>query len=794
MTLKILSCPYINFLSSLFYFQKSLTRDCHFIESLEHGYFLYANAYNPLWRVGFTRGLKPVGPRHWKKPQSLRRACFLFVKINAEHFDRDMFTTTTTTTTTTTSTTTTTPRSTQVPAIEHNNSRHTELLKVGEGHKRQDSKASIIDSNNNYNKTKKSGGANGHRHRGDMAESINNAGGGRKKSTLDIRWKEGREFTRQQHRKRKHHTKPASGKPLQPKNLIRHDHNNQGNGEEAGARERRRYYQKEEKIRKMRLKNQRTRKQLDDETHRAEPLPNATNSATPSVAATTLAATASLAPSALNIVAMLAAGRRKKGRRKKQVEVSESQTTERQQSMDLQLVAQSPLQAQSQYDLVLPENSSNKIHKHRHEHNYHQKSEPVSGRRQHSATKESLEQQQNHKYSNNLNNKDSHLFSSSSSTSSSSNSNNSNNLNSNFLSSNLNDNVNAIPALPKKYLSKIINNQQKNHKLTKRSLTDFNTNKVNNFSHPALNLKKLPQNQQKQQISNDNNKNSYFNKLVKISPIQQKSNISSKQNSHSHSFYKIPLTVFRHKTEKSESNDDEDDDYKNYNSNRLLDNNHSSNNIRDNNFQQEHLVNRFKLIYLDRIRSHSFNFKFNSNSKNKMNNTKNEQHYYNKSKSPISGSSTTTAATASNRSYLRSRRTTTTNSSHSHKRSRRNIIMLQNSTRNSSNSSSGSYVLENNNENVNNNDIVNISNSYNIYNQFKLKAKTSAYRNRIFLGQQQEHLINSNPNNNYNYDDKTDNNDVGNEKFKRIQNKYEKIIVQYRSVVNLLIKCFIFQG
>ncbi|GBP93831.1 hypothetical protein EVAR_70665_1 [Eumeta japonica] len=94
----------------------------------------------------------------------------------------------------------------------------------------------------------------------------------------------------------------------------------------------------------------------------------------PSAAATTLAATASLAPSALNLVAMLAAGRRKEVDEKPTDSsvTNLSSNSGHQQAMDLQLVAQSPLQAQSQYDRVQVNTTTSHKLRHHHEHNYHQ--------------------------------------------------------------------------------------------------------------------------------------------------------------------------------------------------------------------------------------------------------------------------------------------------------------------------------------------------------------------------------------------------------------------------------------
>uniref|UniRef100_A0A1B0BVU2 Uncharacterized protein n=1 Tax=Glossina palpalis gambiensis TaxID=67801 RepID=A0A1B0BVU2_9MUSC len=40
---------------------KTLSRDCHFVASLEHGYVLYSNVFNSFWRIGFTKGFRPLG-------------------------------------------------------------------------------------------------------------------------------------------------------------------------------------------------------------------------------------------------------------------------------------------------------------------------------------------------------------------------------------------------------------------------------------------------------------------------------------------------------------------------------------------------------------------------------------------------------------------------------------------------------------------------------------------------------------------------------------------------------------
>uniref|UniRef100_A0A1A9WW45 Uncharacterized protein n=1 Tax=Glossina brevipalpis TaxID=37001 RepID=A0A1A9WW45_9MUSC len=323
---------------------KSLSRDCHFIESLEHGYFLYANAYNSLWRIGFTKGFKPVGPKHLQRPQTLHRACFLFVKIDAELFDRDMFTTTTYKSTTTTSI----PKTPTIfvnRRLSENSISGSNLKNINDNNKQ-----------NTANKNKKSGPVLSYQ----VLENLPFYG---KKSI-----KEQKNLAR----RRKQNTKFASPPTtpfvgiIKPKNLVRHHHNNKTLLEEKHPQNQPRG------IPKLRLQTQRLDKKINVTKASSIDMTNATNSASSASLTYTLTTTASLAPSALNIFAMLAASRRKRGRRKKEAEEPDGSSDE---SPNMQLCAQSPLKVQTRcYDEISAiEYKSRKLyHKHqlRHYYNY----------------------------------------------------------------------------------------------------------------------------------------------------------------------------------------------------------------------------------------------------------------------------------------------------------------------------------------------------------------------------------------------------------------------------------------
>ncbi|XP_075167562.1 pyramus [Haematobia irritans] len=420
---------------------KHLNPDCHFIESLDHGYFLYANAYNPTWRVGFTRSFKPVGPRHLKRAQSMRRACFLFVKIAAEHFDRDMFTTSTTSSTSTTTTTTTTEAPSLPPSpktLMESQIFPTRSHRIGnknDGHDEDDDDLKSIRRDALENEREEKLGMGDlpnylgeplakkpklFRHLGDLdiwpeeEEGNSNHGGARKRKH---HYHHNHHHQHHPHHSHNNNNKlagplgnleaAAGGSSLpQPKNLIRPQPTRK-----AGEERRRRKFQREEHVRKRRLHNQRKRKQIESHHHHHQqphhlppnssesnttpppssqpPLASAgssSSSASSLVSATSLAATVSLAPSALNIVAMLAAGRRKKGRRKNQgsgegdeseevVNTGSSRSEKNQKSMDMQLVAQKSLEKNQGllYDDVSQLETRKYHHHHRHhEHSYYQ--------------------------------------------------------------------------------------------------------------------------------------------------------------------------------------------------------------------------------------------------------------------------------------------------------------------------------------------------------------------------------------------------------------------------------------
>uniref|UniRef100_A0A1I8MKB9 Uncharacterized protein n=1 Tax=Musca domestica TaxID=7370 RepID=A0A1I8MKB9_MUSDO len=518
---------------------KHLVPDCHFIEKMDHGYFLYANAYKPEWRVGFTRGLKPVGPRHLQRPQTMRRACFLFVKINAEHFDRDMFTTTTTTTTTTT-------MSPLKKLIESRDQHSIRDYGLEEYERRLNSSRGR--NYRNHSRTEPD------RRRG----STGGGGGG---------------GVVHRHRSPETRHRNVSNTP-QPKNLRR-PQPTQKAGEERRKKTQR------ENVRRVHTNGQRKRKQVDSHYDHSDLPPNSQSSragggtssssssasSTASVTATSLAATVSLAPSALNLVAMLAASRRKRVKRKKLEEEQEQEESETQASggnaekqrsanSDLQLVAHDDGHESEQlYDLPAKKARKSQTP---HDHSYHQKSSYAEQMPVATTPEHFVQQPQNHKYSNsNAKKFHSHKRSNNShhsrnshrqqqlqeegeerdeeeeeeaenpshSLSSSGNNNNNNNyLNENLskltklktntninlnLNTNINNNTNnlnanaILPALPKNFNNTDKQNSHNNQaKQYLNLMTDF---KQLQTPTPALNVSQQPQHQQHHRRQHHNN-------------------------------------------------------------------------------------------------------------------------------------------------------------------------------------------------------------------------------------------------------------------------------------------------
>ncbi|XP_061391824.1 myotubularin-related protein DDB_G0290005 [Musca vetustissima] len=462
---------------------KHLSRDCHFIEKMDHGYFLYANAYNPQWRVGFTRGLKPVGPRHMQRPQTLRRACFLFVKINAEHFDRDMFTTTSTTTTTTTTTTTVAAHKNVIESRNHHSIRDYGL----EEYERR----LLAKERKNYRTA--------HRRDGEMVVTHESGSGGGHRHRLGT-----------ENRRRPNHQAGGGNLP-QPKNLKRPQPT-----PKAGE-ERRKKFQREEHVRKQRLNGQRKRKQVDPHyepnsqssrgeqeeqgRHHSSSSSSSSTSSSASVTATSLAATASLAPSALNLVAMLAASRRKRGRRKKEEEEEEQQSNSEKSSSanaDLQLVSQDgSAEEEELYDLPEPEKRRRKMHFHHPEHSYYQK-QPEQQQQQ-TTPDTHFVQPQNHKYSNS-NAKKFHSHNHSNINS------NNNNYSRNSRTSHSQEEEDKKEREDDKEPSHSFSISHNNHNyLNDNHLTKLNTN-INNSSNANAILPALPKN-----FNNNNNNNHSHN-------------------------------------------------------------------------------------------------------------------------------------------------------------------------------------------------------------------------------------------------------------------------------------------
>lgn len=830
--------------------------------------------------MGFTRGFKPVGPRHLQRPQAMRRACFLFVKINAEHFDRDMFTTTAAPSTTSS----TTP---------HNR-----------GHRNREAimKSSITQ---------------------DLEEEDASQEQPRKrrKRPLNENGEEEEENSEKRRRgdhRRQHNQRLAAASP-QPKNLER----------------RRRKFQREEHARKMRLQNQRRRKQI--ESHQNLPPPpgppppfassSSSSSASASVSATSLAATASLAPSALNIVAMLAAGRRKKSRRKKQSEggTSQTQTAHGQEGheavMDLQLVVQQPAPAADNlYDSASARakesKSGSSIHgnAHHHEHNYYQQQQqhrqfqPVTSSVP--ATPENNVQPQNHKYSNspkdtrNLSNshkqhsrrsspnhshKRSHSSRNYKHSHSDSYSDSHSNLNE---ENNTNVNVNnAIPALPKNFnVSKDERNHNNQYFTTQ--MTDFKTNKR---MLPKHSQSLMPQPQPLQQLQHQPQHLPLHKRNLKEPPPPPTPHQPSHHHTKPHQSHfatgaadtlkrsrrdlslihsltsqhqrrelstslprpeiiKMPeitpdtdkqaeLITLHTKAENGNTtgvsvaidNNNNEGNAIVGNSNRLLGN--SNHMKKDNNFQhqqeqQQHLVNRLKLIYLNRISNDS-----NTNTRSNSNNTKTNKEYilnntknHNKEASIPSHSSSKSSNSINDNSRPDEVATLQRRSQLLKLNLKQNVMVTdvadKDKDKQNEDTTNVNTIISYNNPKVISNDLNDNAIEKETADKEKIKSLYAALCKLFFLGRhvnrQQQHdqpeqqqqqlqvidntkLINNNNNNNKNYVQYTnykhddvnhhhgnvnddDDENANDDELIRNENKYEKIIVQYRSVVYLLQK------
>ncbi|XP_053965937.1 uncharacterized protein DDB_G0283357 isoform X2 [Anastrepha ludens] len=330
---------------------KQLSRDCHFSETMEHGHYMYANAYNATLRVGFTKRFKPIGPKRLQHGHIISKDHFLFERRHlADIITSRITATTTTTTTTTTSTTTTTTRIPKVTRIQrnrnnaHNNNNndnrpplkhsvaqesqqqqvHKEAAKSITNDKHNDRHSHSEDSSvNDYNSNNRSSHSITQQQAGGLLEERLR----KLHRTEEHPLRHDGNTIRNKNRRRRlqNRRKLHQQHNLQTKNLVRQQHHN------STKMARRRQHEREQLLRKQ----SRHRQQLlarHEQHQREQPPPpargaGAAASSTASTAASALTATAaSLVPTTLiDIMALLAASRRKRGRRKKDNAVEESE-------------------------------------------------------------------------------------------------------------------------------------------------------------------------------------------------------------------------------------------------------------------------------------------------------------------------------------------------------------------------------------------------------------------------------------------------------------------------------------
>ncbi|XP_067633169.1 homeobox protein 2 [Eurosta solidaginis] len=353
---------------------KQLTRDCHFSETIEHGHFMYANAYNGTLRVGFTKRFKPIGPKRLQQGHSISKDHFLFERRHLEDIIMSRSTSTTTKRTTTTSTTTTkTTTITKPTHIQHNkqhnshnhnsNNDNSAMLRHSIDEERQQPQVQHTEAAKSITNDKHNNSQHSHsEHNNNSNSSINNNNKSNNKNNHNKKQQQSvvaldtHEVQKLEHATREHplrhdgnsirnknrrrrlqnrrkHQQQKHQHNLQAKNLVRHHNNN------STKMARRRQHEREQLLRKQ----SRQRQQLlarHERQHREQTLPpppppardsdSATSSSASTAASALTATAASLVPTTLiDIMAMLAASRRKRGRRKKDVAVEEGDTSTR---------------------------------------------------------------------------------------------------------------------------------------------------------------------------------------------------------------------------------------------------------------------------------------------------------------------------------------------------------------------------------------------------------------------------------------------------------------------------------
>ncbi|KAH8373898.1 hypothetical protein KR200_007432, partial [Drosophila serrata] len=329
--------------------KRNATKECHFRESMVNGHHQYTYAYNPVLHVGFKRNFRPVGPKDLARPHVMKKATFFFFRLDEESFrntsshlrkhtktNTNTRKTTITTSTTSTTTTTTKPPSTTTPTPTPTPTTTpittTTTLSPVAGTKRTRSKSRRPTSINSDSIPSES------RSQSNSLKSYNQANSNKNDAEGDLQQKIPHR-NRKQHRlkKQKQHRQTGRRRTVglmaqpQPKNLeVRHHHNNATIME---RRRRRRLERQQHKLqRELWEREQRQAGEIEREREREEHhLPKAATSSASSssssssstATSTALTATAaSLAPSAFNLVAIVAASRRKRDRRKRSAEVA----------------------------------------------------------------------------------------------------------------------------------------------------------------------------------------------------------------------------------------------------------------------------------------------------------------------------------------------------------------------------------------------------------------------------------------------------------------------------------------
>ncbi|XP_037713929.1 probable serine/threonine-protein kinase tsuA [Drosophila subpulchrella] len=326
--------------------KKNATKDCHFKEGIFMGNHHFTSAYNPNLRVGFKGNFKPIGLNDFAKPKVMKKAILYFFPVSEERFNSHLAevlrstttTTTTTTTTSTTTTTTTTPPSTKkisstttttttaspvaVTKRTRSKSRRPTSINSDSSNSNIPEKISNSNSLKTHNQANSNNNNNNNNNELDLQQQQVILQRNRKQHRRQRLQQKRQQQLQHRRRHRQYGTVGVMAQP-QPKNLVvRHHHNNATIME---RRRRRRLERQQHKLqRELWEQEQREAGERERERERVEHLPKATSSASSSssssstATSTALTATAaSLAPSAFNLVAIMAASRRKRDRRKR---------------------------------------------------------------------------------------------------------------------------------------------------------------------------------------------------------------------------------------------------------------------------------------------------------------------------------------------------------------------------------------------------------------------------------------------------------------------------------------------